>query len=868
MNAFYFNQRLSARILAAVALFSLVASLVPMQAFADPAPKEPKVEDLDPSVTICHANNGVNFFNNQTVDAKSIVNLPNGHKDHDTLGLDNKGDIIPEFDYNFDGGAVEHFGGQNLNTAYTGGLTGQQILNSGCNVPAPSPATLTVTKTVAGAGATALPNDFNLMVGSVAVLSGVQTTFTPGAYTVTETNLPNYTPGQWGGDCSISGAVTLVSGVNKTCTITNTYVAPPVLCTDPLATNFNQAGPCVFPPCPVGTTGVFPACLPIEVCPPGTTGVPPACVPVPPPTTCTVVVTSDTADYVIEKSANAQLLTFIHGNWTAMFGAASWIWGDNPVVDPTVSETQTFRKQFGFVGTVTSATLEVASDNTHTATLNTGTANAGGSTFNAPVSYPVTADVAQGNNTLVIGVTNTGVLGSTPTNNPAGLKYRLTIQGTPTTDADCSVPFVVDVCPNIPDVQAQVPNGQVIVNNQCVPIVNGCTNPLATNYNAAATPANPQAANCDLNYASLCGDNPNLLTNASFENPVIAGPWSASTITDWVITKVSDNSSTLGEIWRGLSPSSNGSQHVELDSAEPTKLTQAVTTIPGATYQLRFDFAARSDTAEANNGVLATANATTVVNAITDNTNWTTYGGTFLASSASTNVSLADLGTPADSLGTLVDNAVLCLVSLPDGGGDDDDTYRIQGYTWHDNNRNEEWDGLNDDEEGNEEDSLSGWTVRITNGDGDDRETTTDENGFYYFDVPAGTWTITEEEEGGWLRTTQESHTVTVPEVEEVTFLDSIFNFIIPTTYAAVIGSPYGDYNFGNDRRSGGGGGGGTRVDRTPDGDVLGASDSPKPLVLGDQVSAVPAGAPNTGKGGVAVTVMGQFLALPRRRNV
>ena len=34
MNTLYFNQRLSVRILAAVALFSLVASLFPTQAFA------------------------------------------------------------------------------------------------------------------------------------------------------------------------------------------------------------------------------------------------------------------------------------------------------------------------------------------------------------------------------------------------------------------------------------------------------------------------------------------------------------------------------------------------------------------------------------------------------------------------------------------------------------------------------------------------------------------------------------------------------------------------------------------------------------------------------------------------------------------
>ena len=146
MNTFYFNQRLSARILAAVALFSLVASLVPMQAFAVNVEKpincgkdehlegDVCVADLNPNVTICHANKGENLYTSPTVDAKSIVNLPNGHKDHDKGGLDDKGDIIPSFTYNFGVGLLT-YPGKNLTTNYTGGLTGQQILDNGCVVP-------------------------------------------------------------------------------------------------------------------------------------------------------------------------------------------------------------------------------------------------------------------------------------------------------------------------------------------------------------------------------------------------------------------------------------------------------------------------------------------------------------------------------------------------------------------------------------------------------------------------------------------------------------------------------------------------------------------------------------------------------------
>jgi uncharacterized repeat protein (TIGR01451 family) len=64
------------------------------------------------------------------------------------------------------------------------------------------------------------------------------------------------------------------------------------------------------------------------------------------------------------------------------------------------------------------------------------------------------------------------------------------------------------------------------------------------------------------------------------------------------------------------------------------------------------------------------------------------------------------------------------------------------------------------------------------------------------------------------------------------------------------------------------GGGGGTRVDR--DGDVLGES-TPEPLVLGEQVDAVPTGAPDAGQGGTSlpsfVTNWSAILTMASRRH-
>ncbi|MCR4274581.1 MAG: hypothetical protein NUW02_00815 [Candidatus Campbellbacteria bacterium] len=87
---------------------------------------------------------------------------------------------------------------------------------------------LTVTKTVINnSGGTALVSAFPLRVNTTSVTSGASNYFHAGTYTVSETNLPGYTAGTWGGDCTASGSVTLAGEQNKTCTITNDDIANP-----------------------------------------------------------------------------------------------------------------------------------------------------------------------------------------------------------------------------------------------------------------------------------------------------------------------------------------------------------------------------------------------------------------------------------------------------------------------------------------------------------------------------------------------------------------------------------------------------------------------------------------------------------------
>ncbi len=76
---------------------------------------------------------------------------------------------------------------------------------------------------------------------------------------------------------------------------------------------------------------------------------------------------------------------------------------------------------------------------------------------------------------------------------------------------------------------------------------------------------------------------------------------------------------------------------------------------------------------------------------------------------------------------------------------EEEETYIIDGYKWNDENPDGEWD-----EE--VEDGIQGWVIKVTNGE-DTLSTTTDSTGYYWFEVPAGTWTVSEIQQSGWTQT-------------------------------------------------------------------------------------------------------------------
>jgi len=179
--------------------------------------------------------------------------------------------------------------------------------------------------------------------------------------------------------------------------------------------------------------------------------------------------------------------------------------------------------------------------------------------------------------------------------------------------------------------------------------------------------------------------------------------------------------------------------------------------------------------------------------------------------------------------------------------------YTIDGYVWNDENENDTWDRSECDGQCDEEseDPLEGWTISVTNGE-DTFETTSNPDGYYSFLVPAGTWTVTETVQSEWEQTfpNEGTYEVTVPTVEIT--LNFPFNLFIGTAHAQTITS----YDFGNvfvgSTSSGGGSGGGGGG---------GGSSEPEPEILGEQTEILPAGAPNTGFGGVSTGPLTSVLS-------
>ncbi len=211
------------------------------------------------------------------------------------------------------------------------------------------------------------------------------------------------------------------------------------------------------------------------------------------------------------------------------------------------------------------------------------------------------------------------------------------------------------------------------------PPIYGCMEEGAYNYNPEATEQGDVICEYEPKQCK------NLLDNGSFEVDevdTVAFPelWQKfASVTGWIVGKVSDDSPTTLELhrdWKG-NEAADGEQYAELDGDQPVRISQSVTTIPGAIYELKWAFAPRQDTAEVENelgvevdGVQVTVTGPSAGIGELDVEDWTLDSVEFEAEGEMTEISFLDLGPESiesgPDVGTFLDDAQLCLVREPE----------------------------------------------------------------------------------------------------------------------------------------------------------------------------------------------------------
>lgn len=162
--------------------------------------------------------------------------------------------------------------------------------------------------------------------------------------------------------------------------------------------------------------------------------------------TCSLSIVSNSTTMV--GSSPAVELSVVHPAWTADLDGghvagmpnngdndgSKWIWiTDGPTI-PTSDQDYTFDRTFVWNGTASSATLYIATDNLYTSVkLNNvligSTADDNNFQLATEDVFSVAPSLVQGTNTLQVTVRNIGLGGSTSETNPAGLLFKLKIEG-------------------------------------------------------------------------------------------------------------------------------------------------------------------------------------------------------------------------------------------------------------------------------------------------------------------------------------------------------------------------------------------------------------------------------------------------------
>lgn len=156
-----------------------------------------------------------------------------------------------------------------------------------------------------------------------------------------------------------------------------------------------------------------------------------------------------------------------------------------------------------------------------------------------------------------------------------------------------------------------------------------------------------------------------IVTNGSFESPNVSSGmwWQGTSIPGW---RAAHGRIEIHDHWAGTSPA-HGSQHVELDADVSSGIYQDLTTIPGATYRLRFAFAGRPGTSASQNVLGVVWGGQPVATLTTGSPTWVYYNYTVVASGATTRLQFNDLGI-SNAQGTLLDHVTLVAADTDQDG--------------------------------------------------------------------------------------------------------------------------------------------------------------------------------------------------------
>jgi hypothetical protein len=156
--------------------------------------------------------------------------------------------------------------------------------------------------------------------------------------------------------------------------------------------------------------------------------------------------------------------------------------------------------------------------------------------------------------------------------------------------------------------------------------------------------------------------------NGSFESDTVtdhSGQWEIfNTITGWTTTNACGDQGELHTTALGFSNTHDGTNYMEMDSNCATTISQEVSTIYGATYELTFLTMQRSGTTDASNGIEVKVDGVSVFTDTVDSTTFETFtSSTFVADGSST-IEFIDTGV-SDGLGTFLDDIELVQVEEP-----------------------------------------------------------------------------------------------------------------------------------------------------------------------------------------------------------